>query len=206
MGLFSSGVLRQGPGPGYVVRIDVENPCLRIGRRPAPLGPAVESGKYDGVFTHAEGNELSLAAKAPELRDRPPMHVGRSLAEKILGEQLAREWRRFCGQTLLRRGLLSRHIARRIIPALEGKQRLSVGAIEEKDEALFGRLGHGLDSLSFAVHGHQHWRRGKIAIPNVVPHSLKMPEALSGLCLQRDQAVGEQIVTDAVSSIKIERR
>ena len=114
---------------------------------------------------------------------------------------LALSGRHCCGAALL-----SWHIARRIIPALEGKQRLPVGAIEEKDEALFGRLGHGVDFLSVTVHGHQDWRRGKIAIPNVVPHSLKMPEALSGLCLQRDQAIGEQIVTDAVSSIKIERR
>ena len=53
---------------------------------------------------------------------------------------------------------------------------------------------------------HQVRRRGKIAIPDVVVDRLKMPHALAGVGLQREQRVGEQVVALAIRAVEIECR
>ena len=42
-------------------------------------------------------------------------------------------------------------------------------------------------------------RRRKIAIPQIVMHALKMPDALAGVGVEREQAIGEEIVAEAVA-------
>ena len=153
LSIFRGRVFRQLAGPGNVVGVDIENSRLRIGRGAAPFGSAIESGKYDRLFSQGEGNELPVAAKAAEAVERPLMHFRRALTQKILSQQLSREGRGFRGQALLRRGHFSRHIAGRIVAALERKQRLAVGAVKQKYESLFRGLRYRVHFLAIALHG-----------------------------------------------------
>ena len=63
-----------------------------------------------------------------------------------------------------------------------------------------------VDRFTVFLHRHQHRRRRKITVPDVVVDALKVPDALSGLRIQRKFAVGEQVVANAVSTVKIEGR
>ena len=89
------------------------------------------------------------------------MNLGRTLGQKILRQQLARERRRFRGQALLLGGDFSWHIARGGMAALDVFQRLAVGAIEQKYEALLAGLRDGVDFFPVAIHGQQDRGRGK---------------------------------------------
>ena len=75
-----------------------------------------------------------------------------------------------------------------------GNSGFPVSRSKTKTYAGFGDLGDGIHQLAIAHHRHQVRRRGKVAIPEIVVHGLKMPHALAGCGLQREQRVGEQIV------------
>ena len=66
---------------------------------------------------------------------------------------------------------------------------------------MFGRLSDRVYFSTSAFDRDQSGRRGEVAIPNIVVDTLEMPDALSCLCIQRDQAVGEQIVAYAISAV-----
>src|SRR5207244_574358 len=63
---------------------------------------------------------------------------------------------------------------------------------------------NGLNFFALAVDGYEHGRRGKVAVPHVVLHGLKVPDAFAGGGVERDQGVGEEIVADAVGAVEIE--
>ncbi len=67
-------------------------------------------------------------------------------------------------------------------------------------------LRNGVDLLAVARHGDEARCGREIQIPDIVFDPLKMPDALTGSRIQRQHAVGEQIVADAVRAIEIERR
>src|SRR5689334_4872942 len=46
----------------------------------------------------------------------------------------------------------------------------------------------------------------KVVVPEVVMNGLEVPDALAGLCVQRDGAVGEEVVPLAIAAIEIEIR
>ena len=99
-----AGVFRQRCRPRHLVRVDVENSGRGIDGRPAPLGAAVEAGKYDRVLADAERNELACAAELSELLDRPAVSFRSAIGQQIFSQPLARIGRRLRGQRLLRGG------------------------------------------------------------------------------------------------------
>ena len=76
-------------------------------------------------------------------------------------------------------------------------------AIENEDEPLLGRLGHGIDDFAIAPDTEQRGGRGKIAIPDVVLDRLEMPEPLAGLCIEREKGVRKKIVPGTVGAVEI---
>ena len=116
------------------------------------------------------------------------MGFGRALGQQILGEQLARERRGLRGQGCGWAATLAGHIAGRIVAAFDGEQRLAIRPVEKKDEALLGGLGDGVDFFAIAIDRQQNGWRGKIAIPKIVLHSLKVPDSLAGLGVQAQAA------------------
>src|SRR6266567_145670 len=84
------------------------------------------------------------------------------------------------------------------------EKRLTREAVEQVDESLLRGLCNRVNRMAAALDGEQHRRRRKIAVPNVVVNSLKMPEALAGARIDGDKAIGKQVVANAVRAIKIE--
>ena len=197
------GVGRQRAGPGHFVRIHVDDSRLRVHRRAAPLRAAVEAGKHYRVSSHAEGNEFSVADQGAEFLLRPLVRLGGSVGEQVLAKKLPRVRRREHGKRLFAGGNFSRYRAGGILVILDRKKRRSIGSIEEIHKTLFRRLRHRIDVFAIALHREQHGRGGKIPVPDIMADSLKMPDSLPRLRLQRDQAVGEQIIADPVSAVKI---
>ena len=65
----------------------------------------------------------------------------------------------------------------------------------------FGDLRDGVDRATAVTHRDQIRGRREVAIPNVVPDELEMPDALACLRLEHDERVGEQVVAHAVGPV-----
>src|SRR5258708_37745572 len=107
------------------------------------------------------------------------MHFRRALPQHIPGQQLARKGRWLGGKALLLSGYFSRHIAGGIVPALDGKKRLAVRAVKEKDESLLRGLRDRIHLFAVPFYRQQDRRRGKVALPKILAHSLEMPDAFA---------------------------
>ena len=105
-----------------------------------------------------------------------------------------------------RRGHFSRDLASRIWALLNGKERLSVASIKEKEKALLGGLRHRVHTMAIAIYCDERRRRREVAVPDVMMHTLKVPKALPGFCIERKQGVGEKIVANAIRTVEIENR
>ena len=201
-----AGVFRQGAGPRHVVGVDVKHCGFRVHGGTAPFRAAVKAGKYHGWLSHAQRNKLPCTAELRELFDRPLMGLGSAVGQHVCGETLARERRRLGGKRLGGCGLLPRHRARWVAAVVDGEKRLAIPAVEQVDKSRLGGLGDGVDRASVAGDGDQTRRRGKISVPHIVLHRLKMPDAAAGSGIQRDQGIGKQVVAHPVGAIEIRRR
>src|SRR5882724_9770709 len=84
------------------------------------------------------------------------------------------------------------------------EKRLTREAVEQVDESLLRGLCNRVNRMAAALDSEQNGWRRKIAVPNVVVNSLKMPETLAGARIDGDKAIGKQVVASAVRAIKIE--
>src|SRR5271154_5464645 len=91
-------------------------------------------------------------------------------------------------------------------PFLNGKERLAGGAIEEIEISLLGCLCDRIDTAAIVSYREQRRGRRKVAIPDVMMHPLKVPKALAGLCIEREQGVCEEVVSHSIRSVEIEDR
>src|SRR5208283_3189782 len=69
---------RQGSGPDNVIGIYIKDGGIRVDRGATPFRPAIKSRKDDGVFSHTEGNKLTLITKGLESFERPLVYFGRA--------------------------------------------------------------------------------------------------------------------------------
>ncbi len=76
-------------------------------------------------------------------------------------------------------------------------------AVKKKYVTLLGGLRHRIHVLAAAFHGNEGRRRRRVAIPDVVMDELEMPDPFARRSIERDQAIGKQIVSNSVCSIKI---
>ena len=192
--------------PRHFVGVDVENVGIGIEGGAAPLRAAVEAGKNHGFLADAERRELAFAARFVKLIERPFVHFGRAIGQHLFSEHLPRVRRGFRGQRLLDGGDFAGNCARGIFFRFEWKERRAGGAIEKIDEALLAGLRDGFDFLTVALNVYEHRMRRKIAVPDVVMHRLEMPDALAGVRVEREQAIREEIVAEAVAAVEIECR
>ena len=70
----------------------------------------------------------------------------------------------------------------------------------------FDRLDDGVDRAPVLPQRHQARRRGEIAIPQVVAHGLKVPDALAGRGIQRQKGIRKQVVAQAIGAVEIAGR
>ena len=104
------------------------------------------------------------------------------------------------------RSNLARNVARRVRFLLDGKDRLSCLAIEDKCIPRFCRLRHSVNRLALPMHSHQRRRRIQIAIPDVMMNRLIVPHKLSGVRVKGDERIAVEVVTNTVSAIEIRGR
>src|SRR5947208_8013367 len=78
-------------------------------------------------------------------------------------------------------------------------------AIENVDASVLRDLRDDVDAASLAANGDQRGRRGKIAIPHVVPDGLKVPDTLAVCGAQAQDRIGKQVVAAAVRAVEIVR-
>src|SRR5260370_27686055 len=121
----------------------------------------------------------------------------------MLGEELTREGRRASGERLLGSRNFAGYNARGIFMGLDGKERLTVGAIEDVDETLFCGLRNGVDLFAATLYGEENRLSRKVAGPKIVVDALKMPDSFAGLRIQGEQAICEEIVADAIGAVEI---
>src|SRR5260370_35430459 len=122
----------------------------------------------------------------------------------MLGEELTREGRRASGERLLGSRDFAGFDGRGIFMGRGWKERLTVGAIEDVDETLFCGLGNGVDLFAATLYGEENGRSRKVAVPKIVVDALKMPDSFTGLRIQGEQAICEEIVTDTIGAVEIE--
>ena len=112
----------------------------------------------------------------------------------------------FCWKRLRRRRLLARHVRLRHRPLFDRKDRLAGRAIEQVEHRL---LAHRRDRLHRpAVDGEvdEHRRRGDVHVPDRMVHELEMPLPLAGLVVDRDDALGEQVVAGTEAAVEVRAR
>ena len=110
------------------------------------------------------------------------------------GDALEIERRRLRRKRLRRGVPLSGHVARRHRPLFYGPDRLAGHPVEHIGERLLARLGDRLDLASVDGDVDQIACRRKVVVPEPVMDRLEMPDALAGLGVDADDALGEQVV------------
>ena len=69
-----------------------------------------------------------------------------------------------------------------------------------------GNLGNRVDRLPVARDRHQRRRGREVAVPEIVLQALKVPDPPARVRVQRDDAVGEEIVAHPVHAVEVVRR
>jgi len=134
------------------------------------------------------------------------MRLRRSLREHVFGEALPCERRRLERIGLRLGQLLPLDLGWWNLPVGKRKQRGAGAAIQDVDIAELRHLRDRLDRSAVPLHRDEVGRRGKVPVPHVVPDALEMPDALAGAGVERQHAVGEQVIAVAVDAVEIERR
>ena len=84
-----------------------------------------------------------------------------------------------------------------MVQELFGQQQLAVGAVEDVEEAVAIGVQHQFARLALPGRVHQHGGLGGIPIPQIVRGELVMPLELAGFAVERQDAVGIQIIAGA---------
>ena len=166
---------------------------------PPHSAPPSKPGKTTVSFPTLKGTNCPSLRNVTKFFQRPLMGLGGSVGKQVVRKKLPRVRRREDGKRLFGGGNFARHRAGRILVILDRKERRSVASIEEIDKTLFRGLRHRVNVFSIALYGEEHGRGGKIPVPNIMTDGLKMPDSLSRLRIQGDQAIGEQVIAHPVS-------
>ena len=83
------------------------------------------------------------------------------------------------------------------------KERLSGHAVKDKKIALLGSLRQCLHRPTVPLQIEQYRRRREIAVPQVVMHTLKIPQPFARLSIQRQQRIGVEVVARAVVAVEV---
>ena len=204
-------VAHVGPGPS-VAEADhrvavgggnVQHAGFGIDGGARPVGAAARLRSED----RAAQRQRCVERAEPELPDGLERHLpdlGGEVRQVLDPGALHRERRR-----LGREGLGGRHdfafevgVGRRRA-LLDGPDRLAGHSIERVDEPLLGDLGYSLHPTSIDGDVEQIRRRRAVVVPDLVMNELVVPHPLAGAYVETDDAVGEQIVTQAMAAVVV---
>ena len=63
---------------------------------------------------------------------------------------------------------------------------MAVRTVKKENVPVLGGLSHGIDHMAVVHDGYQTRRRRKVAIPQIVPHILEMPDTLPCFGIERE--------------------
>ena len=133
------------------------------------------------------------------------MRLGRARRQHVLREQLTRDRFRLRRDRLRVGRHLVNQIAFRKLSILDRKHRRAVRAIEHEHESVLARLDDRVDGASVVLDRRKCRRRREVSIPDVVADTLEVPDAFTGVSLQRDQTVRVKIVTGPIRAVEVRR-
>ena len=184
----AAGVRRQAAGPREVVGVDVEQPGRRIERRAAPLRAAVEAGEDDRLLPTLKRHELAVAAERARTARAP---TGAPPASALVSMSSVSSCRAN-GAGCVGNGCVS--AATSPATLLAGNLRYSIGnsglpvaRSNRKTSRAWSSAPRRRSSGRSRRTVTRRRRRRKIAIPDVVPHDLEVPDALAGVGVEREQ-------------------
>ena len=85
------------------------------------------------------------------------------------------------------------------------EQGLAGHTVEDIDVTQLGDLRHCIHRFALVLQRQEIGRRGQIPVPDIVVDKLKVPEPPARSGIQRQQAVGEQVFTAPLSTVKVIR-
>ena len=109
------------------------------------------------------------------------------------------------GERLRRRVPLGRHVAGWHGPLLDRDQRPASRAIEHVDVARLADVRDRRHAFAIQQEVEQRSSRRHVRVPDVVMHSLEVPEVLSGLRLDRDDRVAVGVVPGPIAAVVVRR-
>ena len=124
-------------------------------------------------------------------------------ADVIFGERLPHEGCGLGRERLRRPRLLERRIALRDRTFLDRPERLTGDPVEHVEESGLARMGHDIDFLAVVPDADELRRGDVVEIPEIVMHGLEVPQALAGLHVERQQAVGKEVLAGAIAAIEV---
>src|ERR1700730_17333524 len=134
------------------------------------------------------------------------MNFGGAVRQPVRAHVLARVGSRLGRQALFRSRNFARYSACGIFAVLNGNQRRPGNPIEDVNESLLAGLDYRVHVSCLALNGYQCGRRREVAVPEIVLHTLEVPDSFAGRGMQSDETVSEQIVPESITAIEIERR
>ncbi len=109
-------------------------------------------------------------------------------------------------ERLRRRIPFTGHVALFDRPLLDRPDRLPGHAIEHVEKRLLGRLRERLDRPAVDRDVRENRRARDVEVPDPVVHELIVPLALTGLQIDRDDALAEQVAARSMTAIVVARR
>ena len=146
-----------------------------------------------------DGTELGAVGDA----NRFFAQLRREVDQVVDGDALQVERRRLRRKRLRRGVPLARHVALRYGPLLDRPDRLAGDAVEHVGERLLARLRNRLDLASVDGDVEQVAGGGEVVVPEAVMHGLEVPDPLAGLGIDRDDALGEQVVAGTHAAVPV---
>ena len=191
--------------PCHLVGIHIQQPGPGIEGWPSPFTAPIDTGEDDRALGDVRRLVGMRRVVLIEGLQRSRMRRRGALREIVTCERLARECRRHRRKTLRGGRTLAVERQGRHRLLRHGKHRRAALTLEQPHMSRLGDLRHRIHRLALALHRDEHRRRRQIPIPEIVLQHLVVPPVLAGACIERDDAVGVQVVADAIGAVEVVR-
>ena len=180
----------------------IEPARLRVEGAAGPARAAAPAGHLPGPPQRRRRVERTVVVPLHDLL-RPGQDLRCVVDQLALVHALALVRRRLGREPLGGRRPLAGHRAAGYRTVLNGPHGLAGARIEDVDEALLAELRGGLDLAAVDLDIPENRRRHEVVVPETVADRLEMPLAFARLAVERNEALGEQVVPQPVAAVPV---
>ena len=187
---------------GGIHGVDVVEPGIGVIGAATPVGAAVEAGQQHRFLQAGGAHESKILRLLPLLEG---MGVGLlvDVGEVIHAHFAAGKGLRQFHPRLGRIAVAAGNVRARHCHLGNRPHRLAGQTVQQVDHPFLGGLGHQVQGLAAAAQVDQGGRGAEVAVPEVVMHGLEMPDTLSGIRIQGQQGVAEEVGTLAAGAVEV---